>query len=108
VNDSPKRSVGETISQLVVIAILIAILVVAIIFLRQFISSHGSDAPTSPTRSTQVFAAAPKPSVSNRSGEASVISFTTASNERTNYFDIVTASQHDSYVTGESPIRSRS
>ena len=40
--DEPKRSVGETISQLVVIAILIAILIGALIFLRQYIESHNT------------------------------------------------------------------
>jgi hypothetical protein len=40
--DAPKRSVGETITQLVVIAILIAILIGAIIILRQYIESHNT------------------------------------------------------------------
>jgi hypothetical protein len=40
--DAPKRSVGETITQLVVIAILIAILIGTLIFLRQFIDSHNT------------------------------------------------------------------
>jgi len=40
--DAPKRSVGETITQLVVIAILIAILIGAIIILRQYIDSHNT------------------------------------------------------------------
>jgi len=52
VNDTPKRSVGETIGQLVVIAILIAILIVAIIFLRQFISAHDSAASRQGHRDT--------------------------------------------------------
>jgi hypothetical protein len=42
VDGAPKRTRLETISQLVVIAVLIAILVVAVIFLRQYISSHDS------------------------------------------------------------------
>ncbi|HUZ40487.1 MAG TPA: hypothetical protein VMU68_03735 [Acidimicrobiales bacterium] len=40
--DAPKRSVGETITQLVVIAILIAILIGAIIIFRQYVESHNS------------------------------------------------------------------
>jgi hypothetical protein len=42
VDGNPKRTRLETISQLVVIAVLIAILVVAVVFLRQYISSHDS------------------------------------------------------------------
>ena len=40
--DAPKRSVGETITQLVVIAILIAILIGAIIIFRQYVESHNT------------------------------------------------------------------
>ena len=43
--DAPKRSVGETITQLVVIAILIAILIGAIIIFRQYVDSHNSSDP---------------------------------------------------------------
>lgn len=44
---APKRSLGETVGQLVVIAILIAILIGAIILLRDYVDSHNSSAPTS-------------------------------------------------------------
>lgn len=50
--DAPKRSLGETISQLVVIAILIAILIGALIFLRQYIESHNTS--SSPATSLQI------------------------------------------------------
>ncbi len=40
--DAPKRSVGETISQLVVIAILVAILIGAVIIFRDYVDSHNS------------------------------------------------------------------
>jgi undecaprenyl pyrophosphate phosphatase UppP len=40
--DTPKRSVGETITQLLVIAILIAILIGAVIILRQYVESHNT------------------------------------------------------------------
>jgi hypothetical protein len=48
---TPKRSTGETISQLIVIALLIAILIGAVILLRQFIDSHNSTAapPATPS-----------------------------------------------------------
>jgi hypothetical protein len=44
-DDSPKRSIGDTIGQLVVIAILIAILIGAVILLRDYVDSHKSSAP---------------------------------------------------------------
>jgi hypothetical protein len=47
VSDAPKRSVKDTIGQLVVIAILIAIAIVAIIYLRSFVDSHNSMGPSS-------------------------------------------------------------
>jgi len=40
--ESPKRSLGETIGQLLVIVILIGILIGAIIFLEEFIHSHAN------------------------------------------------------------------
>ena len=42
---APKRSIGDTVGQLLVIAVLIAILVSAVILLRQYISEHNSSAP---------------------------------------------------------------
>jgi polyferredoxin len=41
-DEAPKRSPRDTITQLVVIAILIAILIVAIIFFRQYVDSHNA------------------------------------------------------------------
>lgn len=52
--DAPKRSVGETITQLVVIAILIAILIGAIIIFRQYIESHNASGSIS-TKPTFTF-----------------------------------------------------
>ena len=46
-NDAPKRSLGDTVGQLFVIAILIAILIGAIILLRQYVKNHNSSAPIS-------------------------------------------------------------
>jgi hypothetical protein len=40
VGDLPNRSTKETITQLVVIAFLIAIVIVAVIFLRSYVDSH--------------------------------------------------------------------
>jgi hypothetical protein len=40
VGDLPNRSTKETITQLVVIAFLIAIVIVAIIFLRSYVETH--------------------------------------------------------------------
>src|ERR1035438_31281 len=51
---TPKRSVGDTIGQLVVIAILIAILIGAVVLLRDYVDSHNSSTPTS-TRATFSF-----------------------------------------------------
>jgi len=51
VSDAPKRSVKDTVAQLVVIAVLIAIATVAIIYLRSFIDSHDTSS-SSPTDST--------------------------------------------------------
>jgi hypothetical protein len=42
---TPKRSTSETLGQLVVIAILIAILIGAVLFLRSFVNAHNSSAP---------------------------------------------------------------
>jgi hypothetical protein len=109
VNDSPKRSLGETISQLVVIAILIAILVVAIIFLRQFISSHNSEAPAWSSRSGQIVVAAAQPSVSNRLVATSVMAFTMPGNVGSSTLELVTpATQQGSSVGAGSLVRSRS
>jgi hypothetical protein len=47
VSDAPERSGKDTVAQLVVIAILIAITIVAIIYLRSFIDSHDSMGPSS-------------------------------------------------------------
>jgi hypothetical protein len=48
--ETPKRSVRETIGQLLVIAILIGILIGAFILLRQFIDSHNtSGGPSTPS-----------------------------------------------------------
>jgi hypothetical protein len=44
---APKRSVGETIGQLIVIAVLIGILIGAILLLRQYVNNHNSSAPIS-------------------------------------------------------------
>ncbi len=51
---TPKRSVGDTIGQLVVIAILIGILIGAVVLLRDYVDSHNSGTPTS-TRATFSF-----------------------------------------------------
>lgn len=53
-NDGPKRSIGDTVGQLVVIAVLIAILIGAVILLRQYVHNHNSSAPIS-TRATYSF-----------------------------------------------------
>jgi hypothetical protein len=50
---TPKRSVRESIIQLVVIVLLIAILAVAVILLRQYVESHNNAAP--PTSTTATF-----------------------------------------------------
>jgi len=47
VDGAPKRSLGDTIGQLVVIAVLIAILIGAVILLRDYVDSHNASAPTS-------------------------------------------------------------
>ncbi len=41
-DQAPKRSVGETIGQLVVIAVLIGILIGAVILLRQYVDAHNA------------------------------------------------------------------
>jgi hypothetical protein len=41
-DDAPKRSLRETITQLIVIAILLALIVGLVIFARQYIDSHNS------------------------------------------------------------------
>jgi hypothetical protein len=41
-DDAPKRSLGDTITQLIVIAILIALIIGSVIFLRQYIDSRNS------------------------------------------------------------------
>jgi hypothetical protein len=41
-DDAPKRSVRETITQLIVIAILLALIVGLVIFARQYIDSRNS------------------------------------------------------------------
>jgi hypothetical protein len=46
VSDAPKRSTKDTVTQLVVIALLIAITIVAILYLRSFIASRGSMGPS--------------------------------------------------------------
>jgi hypothetical protein len=48
-SDSPKRSRPETLGQLVVILILLAILVGAIWFLHDFVTSHSSAPATAST-----------------------------------------------------------
>jgi hypothetical protein len=49
-SDSPKRSRRDMIGQLVVILILMAILVGAIVFLHDFVTSHSSAPATSIAR----------------------------------------------------------
>jgi hypothetical protein len=49
---APKRSLGETIVQLVVIAILIGILIGAVILLRDYVHSHNASNPPPPSTST--------------------------------------------------------
>jgi hypothetical protein len=49
VSDTPKRSRRDTLSQLIVILILMAILVGAIWFLHDFVASHSSAPATSST-----------------------------------------------------------
>jgi hypothetical protein len=50
-DDAPKRSVRDTVTQLIVIAILLALIVASVIFLRQYIDSRntsdGSNVPVS-------------------------------------------------------------
>ena len=48
-DDAPKRSLGETITQLIVIAILLALIVGLVIFARQYIDSHNSSDGIVPT-----------------------------------------------------------
>jgi hypothetical protein len=43
VTDTPKRSLRESVGQLVVIAILIAILIGAVILVRQYVESHNAE-----------------------------------------------------------------
>ena len=43
-DDAPKRSLRDTITQLIVIAILLALIVGSVIFLRQYIDSRNSSA----------------------------------------------------------------
>ncbi len=53
---APKRTVGESIVQLVVIAILIGILIGAVILLRDYVHSHNaSDPPLTSTKPTYNF-----------------------------------------------------
>ena len=82
---SPKRSVRESITQLIVIVLLIAILAAAVILLRQYVDSHNN-------------AAAPTP----------VISLVIPGNALTGYYEIVTtASQKDTSVSGGTIIEIR-
>jgi hypothetical protein len=63
-DDAPKRSLRDTVTQLLVIAILLALIVGAVIFARQYIDAHNSSAPASnrPTYSVSfVFPATPEP-----------------------------------------------
>lgn len=48
-DDAPKRSLGDTITQLIVIAILIALIIGSVIFLRQYIDSRNSSEGVVPT-----------------------------------------------------------
>jgi hypothetical protein len=56
-DDAPKRSLRDTITQLIVIAILLALIVGSVIFLRQYIDSRSaSDGPANaPTSTTATF-----------------------------------------------------
>ena len=54
VADTPKRSVRDTIGQLLVIAILLALIVGAVIFARAYIDSHSSSTPASTKSSFNV------------------------------------------------------
>ncbi|MGB8197193.1 MAG: hypothetical protein WCF25_09340 [Acidimicrobiales bacterium] len=47
-DDAPKRSLGDTITQLIVIAILLALIVGSVIFLRQYIDSRNSSDGVAP------------------------------------------------------------
>jgi len=78
--DTPKRSVRESIGQLVVIAILIAILVGALLLLRQYVDSNNASDSSSLTATylDSAFVA----SWTSRSGDAAMVSFT---NSRTAY-----------------------
>jgi hypothetical protein len=51
-DQAPKRSVGETIGQLAVIAVLIGILVGAVILLRDYVDSHNASNPPPSTKAT--------------------------------------------------------
>jgi hypothetical protein len=84
--DAPKRSVGETITQLVVIAILIAILIGAIILFRQFIESHNSSGsiPPHPTFTFSCCADL-NPNVVYHPGEAADLAWTPVEHGRGDY-----------------------
>jgi hypothetical protein len=73
--ETPKRSVRETLGQLLVIAILIGILIGAVILARQFIDSHNtSGAP-------------------NQSRDAPSLTIQNPGNARTGFHDRVTTAR---------------
>jgi hypothetical protein len=57
---APKRSLGDTIGQLIVILILLALIVGAIIFLRQYVDSHNTSGSPTTTTSHPVATIAPR------------------------------------------------
>jgi hypothetical protein len=54
-DEAPKRSARETITQLVVIAILLALIVASVIYLRQYIDSRNASSPTPPVSTKATF-----------------------------------------------------
>jgi hypothetical protein len=52
-DEAPRRSARETITQLVVIAILLALIVASVIYLRQYVDSRDASNPSSPHVSTK-------------------------------------------------------
>ncbi|HEY5093165.1 MAG TPA: hypothetical protein VII60_07845 [Acidimicrobiales bacterium] len=69
-SDSPKRSRRDMVGQLVVILILMAILVGAIVFLHQYVTSHSSAPATS--RTSQSAVSAPWSARASADGHAAI------------------------------------
>jgi hypothetical protein len=80
--ETPKRSLGETIGQLLVIVVLIGILIGAVILLKDFIDSHASGQSLSKSTFNLTCCTGLN---------------TTA---RTGYYDLATTSREDLSTTG--------